>query len=40
MRRLLLDWTRYALTMAEAGLVALPTALMNETTGVLDATAV
>lgn len=40
MRKLLLEWTAYALTMAEAGLVELPARLMAKTTGVLDATAV
>jgi hypothetical protein len=39
-RRLLIEWEKYARTMAEAGIIALPRAMVNETIGFLDATAV
>jgi hypothetical protein len=39
LRRLLMEWQRYALTMEEAG-SALPSRLMERTTAALDATSV
>lgn len=39
-RRLLIEWEKYARTIAEAGIVALPSRLVNATVGLLDATSV
>ncbi len=39
MRRLLMEWERYARTLAEADLIALPDRLVGRTVGILDQTA-
>jgi len=39
-RKLLIEWEKYARTLAEAKIVALPDKLVNKTVGFLDWTAV
>ncbi len=38
-RKLLIAWELYARTQVEAGVIAMPTRLINNTVGFLDATA-
>jgi hypothetical protein len=38
MRRLLMEWEKYARDMTEAGVIAYPTLLGGKTVGLLDAT--
>ena len=39
-RRVLMEWEQYARTLTVAGIIALPTGLVNKTVALLDATAV
>ena len=40
LRELLVEWERYARTLADAGVIAIPERLLERTVGLLDATAV
>jgi len=39
-RRLLVEWERFARTLADAGVISLPAKLTNATVAILDATSV